>query len=232
MAAHGQAASKVPFARGTKCLRVLIAENHETVRDGLLLLFKTQSDVEVVGDVADGAAAIEAASALAPDVVVLDLSMPGMSGLAVATSIRARSPGVAIVVLTRHSEQAYVQELLAAGALGYVLKQSPFRELMVAVRAAAAGERHLDPAIAPSAAAGAQRGARGHHLVPPFVTNRELEVLRLSATGKSNKDVAAALTIAVKTVEVHKASAMRKLQLHDRAEMLRFAALKGWLDEL
>ena len=214
-----------------KRLRLLIVENHETVRDGLSLLFETQSDVEVLRGVADGEEAIAAAFALAPDVVVLDLSMPGMSGLAVATAIRARSPAVAIVVLTRHSEQAYVDELVGAGALGYVLKQSPFNELMDAVRSAAAGKLHIDAALARAPAA---RGARASRASPspPTVTGRETEVLRLSAMGKSNKDVAAALSIAVKTVEVHKSSAMRKLHLHDRAEMLRFAALKGWLDEL
>jgi DNA-binding NarL/FixJ family response regulator len=215
-----------------KRLRVLLVEDHETVRDGLRLLFEAQGDVEVVGDVADGATATAAVSALVPDVVVLDLSMPGMSGLSVATAIRAQSPGVAIVVLTRHNDQAYVQELLAAGALGYVLKQSPFAELMHAIRAAAAGTVHLDSAIRRPLAEGAVRGTRAHDAARPLVTGREMEVLRLSATGRSNKEVAATLAIAIKTVEVHKSSAMRKLQLHDRAEMLRFAALKGWLDEL
>ena len=210
-----------------KRLRVLIAEDHETVRDGLRLLLETQSDVEVVGGVADGEAAIAAARALAPDVVVVDLSLPGISGLTVTRAVRAQSPGVAVVVLTRHTDEAYVQELLAAGALGYVLKQSASDELMRAVRSAAAGTRYLDAAIAQPPTAGGRRGFATPSRAP--VTDRELEVLRLSATGKSNKEVATALAIAVKTVEVHKSSAMRKLQLHDRAEMLRFATLKGWL---
>ena len=208
-------------------LRILIVEDHETVRDGLRLLLETQSDMEVVGCVADGEAAIAAACALLPDVMVVDLSLPGISGLTVTRAVRTRSTGVAVVVLTRHTDEAYVKELLAAGALGYVLKQSASGELIRAVRAAAAGNRHLDAAIAPLRAVGASRGfgVAG----PACVTDRELEVLRLAATGKSNKEVAIALAIAVKTVEVHKANAMRKLQLHDRAEMLRFAALKGWL---
>lgn len=213
-----------------KRVRLLIVEDHETVRDGLRLLFDTENDVEVVGSVGDGDAAIEAASTLAPDVVVLDLSMAGMSGLVVARSIRARSPAMAIVVLTRHTEQAYVRELLAAGALGYVLKLSPFVELMRAIRAAAAGKPHLDASLAHPSAAGALRNPRPE--APSPVTEREMEVLRLSATGKTNKEVASALTIAVKTVEVHKSSAMRKLRLHDRADTLRFAKLKGWLQDL
>jgi DNA-binding NarL/FixJ family response regulator len=210
-----------------KRVRVLIVEDHETVRDGLRLLFETQSDVQVIGGVADGEAAIADVSASAPDVVVVDLSLPGISGLTVTREIRARSPHTAVVVLTRHTDEAYVRELLAAGALGYVLKQSASGELMRAVRAAAAGKRHLDPAIAPPFAAGAPRDIGAPSATP--VTDRELEVLRLSAIGKSNKEVATALTIAIKTVEVHKSSAMRKLQLHDRAEILRFAGLKGWL---
>lgn len=213
-----------------KRVRVLIVEDHETVRDGLRLLFQTQNDVEVVGGVGDGEAAIEAAITLAPDVVVLDLSMAGKSGLVVARSIRARSPAVAIVVLTRHTEQAYVRELLAAGALGYVLKLSPFGELMRAIRSAAEGKSYLDSSLAYPSPASASAKPRAEGLVP--VSAREIEVLRLSATGKTNKEIAATLKIAVKTVEVHKSSAMRKLQLRNRAETLRFAELKGWLQDL
>lgn len=214
-----------------KRVRVLIVDDHETVREGLRVLFETQDDIQVVGGVADGEGAIAATGALAPDVVVLDLSMPGISGLNVTTSIRSRFPGVAIVVLTRHGEPAYVKELQSAGALGYVLKQSSFTELIRAVRAAADGTPHLDAALAHSFAA---NGSGSSGTQPPIavVTEREMEVLQLSATGKSNKDVAAALRISVKTVEVHKSSALRKLQLRNRAEMLRFAALKGWLDDM
>lgn len=218
------------FAHGMKCVRLLIVEDHATVRDGLRLLFQTQDDIEVVRDVADGETPIAAARALAPDVVLLDLSMPGISGLAVAASIRAQLPQVAMVVLTRRREPAYVRELLAIGALGYVLKQSRFDELLTAIRAAAQGKLHIDPAIEYSTANRTTAVARTPRL--SAVTEREMEVLRLSATGRSNKAVAAALAIAVKTVEVHKSSAMRKLQLHDRAEMLRFAVLKGWFQDL
>lgn len=210
-------------------MRLLLVDDHETVRDGLRLLFQTQSDIDVVQHVADGETAIELARTAPPDVVVLDLSMPGMSGLAVATSIRAQAPQVAIVVLTRHTEPAFVEQLLAAGARGYVLKQSPFDELLAAVRAAARGESYVDRSLV--SPTGRTPGGASPQ-APSRVSEREMQVLRLSAVGQSNKDVAAALAIAVKTVEVHKSSAMRKLQLHDRAEMLRFAALKGWLRDL
>jgi DNA-binding NarL/FixJ family response regulator len=213
-----------------KRLRLLLVEDHETVRDGLRLLFQTQEDIEVVRDVADGATALAVARTVAPDVVVLDLSMPGLSGFAVAASLREQLPQAAIVVLTRHTEPAYVQELVGVGALGYVLKQSRFDELLTAVRAAAEGKPHIDRSLQYSPPG--RTPSRARTVVSSPVTDREMEVLRLSAIGKSNKEVAAALGIAVKTVEVHKSNAMRKLQLNDRAEMLRFAGLKGWLQDL
>jgi DNA-binding NarL/FixJ family response regulator len=212
-----------------KRLRVVLADDHESVRDGLRVLFETRAGVDVVTGVSDGPAAIAAASALAPDVVVLDLSMPCMSGLEAARQIKATAPGVAVVVLTRHSEHAYVQEVFATGADGYVLKQSPFDELLKAVKAAAMGHRYLDrnaTQVPGSHPAGASRESK------PGVTEREMSVLRLAAIGHGNKDIAAVLNIAVKTVEVHKSSAMRKLQLRDRAEMLRYAVVKGWLQDV
>jgi two-component system, NarL family, response regulator NreC len=209
-------------------LRLLIVDNHATVRDGLCLLFQPQEDIEVVGAVADGETAIAAAQTLKPDVIVLDLSIPGIGGVAVAASLRAQMPRVAIVVFTRFNEPTYVHELLGVGALGYVLKQSRFNELLTAVRAAGEGRTHIDCAL--EYARGVRTSVRTPARSP--VTRRELEVLRLAAIGKSNKEVATALAITIKTVEVHKSSAMRKLRLNDRAEMLRFAGLKGWLHDL
>jgi len=209
-------------------LRVVLAEDHEAVRDGLRLLFETRGDMDVVHGVSSGPEAIEAARTLTPDVIVLDLSMPGMSGLAAAREIKAQTPHVAVVVLTRHTEYAYVQEAFAAGADGYVLKQSSFDELLKAVRAATSGGRYLDGAVVVPLRAADQPRPEGR----PPVTDRELAVLRLAAVGRSNKDIAGELHIAVKTVEVHKSSAMRKLGLRDRSEMLRFAVVKGWLQDV
>jgi DNA-binding NarL/FixJ family response regulator len=208
-------------------LRVLLAEDHQSVREGLRVLFETRGAIEVVMGVADGRAAVDAARVLLPDVVVLDLSMPGMSGAAAAREIKATAPGVAVVVLTRHAEHAYVQELFAAGADAYVLKQSSFDDLLHAVKLAAGGGRYLDRALASEVdVPGAREPGRN------TVTERELTVLRLASLGNSNKDIAGTLNIAVKTVEVHKASAMRKLRLRDRAEMLRYALAKGWLQDV
>jgi DNA-binding NarL/FixJ family response regulator len=210
-----------------KRLRLLLAEDHATVRDALRLLLETKGNLEIVADVPDGAAAVEAATALEPDVAVLDIAMaPGMNGLSATRAIKRQTPNVAVVALTRHSEPVYVQELFAAGASGYVLKQSPVDVLLTAIAAAGAGGRFVDPAI-PSH--DSRRVAN-----PPAraaVSNRETAVLRLAASGKSNKDIAQALNIAVKTVEVHKANAMRKLQLPDREHLIQFAVMSGWLHD-
>jgi len=211
-----------------KAIRVLLAEDHETVRDGLKLLLQSQSDIEIVAEAADGQEAVERAEAIKPQVVVLDLSMPRMNGLAATRALKQTVPEIAVVALTRHDDEAYVKELLGAGAAGYVLKQSSFTELLRAIRAAAAGNRYLDAALA-------SRGKEGHgrRQLPtrPAVTERETQVLRLMAVGHSNKEIADQLSISIKTVEVHKANAMRKLELRGRIDVVRYALLNGWLHE-
>jgi DNA-binding NarL/FixJ family response regulator len=209
-------------------IRVLLAEDHETVRQGLKLLIDRQPDMEVVGEAGDGAAAVERASTLKPTVAVVDISMPAMNGLAATKAIRERTPATAVVALTRYGDDAYVQELMNAGAIGYVLKQSPSGELVDAVRAAATGRRHLDRSLA-ARVAGTLLNARGRKTAPASITDRETEVLRLMALGHSNKEIAAALDLSVKTVEVHKANGMRKLGLTGRTDVVRYALLQGWL---
>jgi DNA-binding NarL/FixJ family response regulator len=211
-------------------IRVLLAEDHETVRQGLKLLLDAQPDITVVGEAATGLAAVQEVSTLMPDVVVMDVSMPEMNGLAATRLVKAAAPHVAVVALTRHNDDAYVKELLRAGACGYVLKQSPSTELLRAIRAAAAGEHHLDATLAARAAdAYVARHTGGPER--PSVSERETDVLRLMAVGHSNKEIADTLDISVKTVEVHKANAMRKLRLRGRIDVVRYAVLNGWLQE-
>jgi DNA-binding NarL/FixJ family response regulator len=207
-------------------IHVLLADDHETVRQGLRLLIDSQQDMCVVCEAGDGRAAVEWTASLKPDVVVLDVSMPHMNGLEAAHRIREAAPGTAIVALTRHAEDAYAQALLDAGASAYVLKQSASRELIAAIRTAARGGRYVDAALAE--ARPRPRGASG---TAARITDREADVLRLMALGHSNKDIAAALDIAVKTVEVHKANGMRKLGLHGRIDVVKYAVLQGWLQE-
>jgi DNA-binding NarL/FixJ family response regulator len=167
---------------------------------------------------------------LKPDVAVLDLSMPVMSGLEATRQIKVRTPEVAVIAMTRHADDAYVQELLSAGASGYVVKQSPVEELFKAIRVVAKGERYLDASlVARNAKAYLSRYGTTHSRPP--ISEREANVLRLMAIGHSNKEIATALEIAVKTVEVHKANAMRKLDLRGRIDVVRYAVLNGWLQE-
>jgi DNA-binding NarL/FixJ family response regulator len=213
----------------TARIRVVLADDHETVRQGLKLLVNGQPDMEVIGEAGDGRAAVARIEELHPTVAVVDVSMPGMNGLAATRDIRRVSPGTAVVALTRYDDEAYVHEFMAAGALGYVLKQSASRELLDAIRAAARGARYLDSALG-TRVSGALKKAGGG---PPRsrITERETEVLRLMALGHSNKEIAGALDLSVKTVEVHKANAMRKLGLSGRIDIVRFAMLQGWLQE-
>jgi DNA-binding NarL/FixJ family response regulator len=195
------------------------------VREGLRYLLNAQADMEVVGEAHDGRTAIERACALKPDVVVIDLSMPEMNGLLAVQRLREELPSAALIALTRHSDRTYVQQLTAAGAVAYVLKQSPSSELLNAIRAAAIGQRYLDIALRGQPDAPRQGAGR------PAVTDREGAVLRMVAVGHSNKQIGTTLGISVKTVEVHKANAMRKLSLSGRTDVVRYAALQGWLQD-
>jgi two-component system response regulator NreC len=211
-------------------LRILLVDDHATVRQGLKLMLEREPDLEVVAEASDGSEALERVSEVRADVIVMDLSMPGTSGLVATRRLKAARPDVAIVTLTRHADKTYLRELLRAGTLGYVLKKSPYNELLRAIRAAGAGQQYVDPSLT-------------HHLAEPFVrkhdrsirvspvTERESQVLQLVSLGHSNKEVAAQLGLSVKTIELHKANAMQKLGLEGRIELLRYALRCGWLQD-
>ena len=213
-------------------LRILLAEDHETIRDGLKLLVGSQPDMEVVGEADNGRVAVQLAQQLLPDVAVMDVSMPELNGLQATKKLKQQCPRVKVLALTRHTDGGYLQQLLQAGASGYVLKQSKSAELLRAIRAVAAGQTYLDPAITgkviDSIIGG--RGARGES-AEPKLTEREAEVLRLIAVGHINKEVAARLSLSVKTVEVHKARGMEKLGMKSRVDLVRYAMLRGWLQD-
>jgi two-component system response regulator NreC len=213
-----------------RSLRILLADDHVTVRHGLKLLIDSQPDMEVVSEASDGNSAVQNAVAVKPDVVVMDISMPGMNGLVATRKLKQVQPGTAIVTLTRHADDAYLQELLRAGVSGYVLKQSAPTELLQAIRAAAGGGQYLDSALTARVTA-AFLGKPGGRVTRPAaaVSGRESEVLQLIASGYSNKEIAARLSLSVKTVEAHKANAMRKLGLNGRIDIMKYATLQGWL---
>jgi DNA-binding NarL/FixJ family response regulator len=211
-------------------LRILIADDHAIVRQGLKLLIDSQQDMKVVAEVADGNAALEQAEALKPDIVVMDISMPGMNGLTATRTLKQRQPAITVVALTRHEDETYLEELLRAGASAYILKQSAPADFLQAIRAVAAGGIYLDPAMTSRVAGGLLAGKPHVNAeTSAKLTERESEVLRLVAVGHSNVEIAARLGIAVKTVEVHKANAMRKLGLTGRVDVIRYGVLQGWL---
>lgn len=213
-------------------LRILLAEDHETIRDGLKLLVGSQPDMEVVGEADNGRVAVQLAQQLLPDVAVLDVSMPELNGLQATKKLRQQCPQVKVLALTRHTDGGYLQQLLQAGASGYVLKQSKSAELLSAIRAVAAGQTYLDPAITGKVINSliGGRGVRGAS-ANTNLTERETEVLRLIAVGYINKEVAARLSLSVKTVEAHKARGMEKLGMKSRVDLVRYAMLRGWLQD-
>ena len=214
---------------GSAPLRILLADDHVTVRHGLKLLIEAQPDMKVVAEASDGTAAIQQALELKPDVIVMDISMPGMNGLVATRKLKHQHPNAVIVTLTRHGDEAYLQELLRAGASGYVLKQSAPTELLQAIRAAAAGGQYLDSALTARVTAGFL-GREGKGVkTGGSLTERESDVLRMIASGYSNKEIAGQLSLSVKTVEAHKANAMRKLGLAGRIDIVKYAMLQGWL---
>lgn len=213
-------------------IRVLLADDHETVRAGLRLLIDAQPDFITVGEAGDGEEALRQVRELRPDVVVMDISMPGLNGSKATRRIVETAPGVKIVALTRHTERGYVQNMLEAGAVGYVLKQSASNELIRAIRAVIGGQTYLDPAITSRVvdhySTGSAVAARPDR---PALTDRESEVMRLIAAGYSNKEIAARLHLSVKTVEAHKANSMRKLEFTNRIDIVNYALVQGWLND-
>lgn len=239
-------------AASDQVVRVVLADDHAVVREGLRHLVEAQPDMRVVGEAADGEAAWRAACALAPDVLVMDLSMPVLGGVEATERVRRDCPAVRVLALTVHEERDYLTRLLRAGAAGYVLKRAAAGELVRAVRAVAAGGTYIDPALAGAVVEGylgsqgaqdsrAGRGGRGGAEGAPgnapgaapraTLSEREREVLLRVARGFSNKEVAAALGLSVKTVETYKARVAEKLELRSRVDIVRYAARQGWLGE-
>lgn len=213
-------------------LRVMLAEDHQTVREGIKLLINSQPDMVVVGEVGDGSAAVKEAQKLTPDIVVMDVSMPKLSGLKATKRLKMVSPDVKILTLTRHTDNAYLQQLIQSGASGYVLKQSAPTELIRAIRTVAGGKNYLDPALTEKVFGGyaeLRTTLRGESKAA--LTKRESEVLRYIALGYSNKQIADLMQLSVKTIEAHKANSMRKLDIHSRIDIVRFAILQGWMEE-
>jgi two-component system response regulator NreC len=213
-------------------LRIFLADDHAVMREGLRSLVNAQADMNVVGEADNGRTALLKARELQPDVVVMDVSMPDLNGIQVTERLKRTCQKITVLVLTAHDDTGYLRQLLEVGASGYVLKKAAAEELIGAIRVVAAGGTYLDPTLAGKVVGGylgkgRLRGTQqGHEL-----SDREAEVLRLVAWGYTNKEIAAYLSISVKTVESHKANLMDKLDLKSRVEMVRYALRQGWLRE-
>jgi DNA-binding NarL/FixJ family response regulator len=214
-----------------KPVRVLMADDHPIVLAGLKALVQADPSLLIVGEARDGRTAQKLATKLRPEVVVLDLSMPEMSGAEVARALLAEQPECRILVLTVHEDRTTLRQLLDLRVAGYLVKRSAADELLRAIHAVAAGGTYLDPLIAGKVvgnAPGASRSPRGPTME---LSDRETDVLRMIAIGHSNKEISARLAISVKTIETYKARAMEKLGFKTRVDVVRHAASKGWLPD-
>ena len=210
-------------------IRVLLADDHAVVREGLRSLVDAQPEMEVVGEAGDGPTAVTLTADLDPDIVVVDVSMPGLNGAQVTAQLRAVRPDRKVLVLTVHEDRGYLRLLLEAGAAGYVLKRAAASELVRAIRAVAAGERYLDPSLAAGLVDDLVHPEQGPPVPAIELSEREEEVVRLIALGYSNKEIAARLKLSVKTIETYKTRSMEKLHIRSRVDIVRYAAQRGWL---
>jgi DNA-binding NarL/FixJ family response regulator len=215
-----------------KKIGVLLADDHAVVRQGLRALLEAEGDIVVVGEVENGRLAVAQTKKLLPDVVVMDVAMPGMNGAEATRQIVRNVPSAKVLVLTSYGDDDYVTQLLDAGASGYLLKQTAAADLLKAIRQVRGGNAFFSPAIAKRLRQDDRETSAGSPSTTKLskLTSREAEVLQLVAEGFANKQIAAELTISIKTVEKHRQQAMNKLNIHDIAGLTRYAIAKGWVE--
>jgi DNA-binding NarL/FixJ family response regulator len=212
-------------------VRILLADDHVLVRDGVRRILDAEPDLTVVAEAADGAEAVELAHSTSPDLAVLDISMPRMTGLQAAREISRREPSVRTLMLSMHDNEQYFFSALKAGACGYVLKSAADQDLVAACRAAMRGESFLYAGVASTLIRDfLDRMRRGERMPPAILTAREEEVVKLIAEGHSSKEIAATLVISYKTVERHRANVLAKLGMRDRTELTRYAIRAGLIE--
>jgi DNA-binding NarL/FixJ family response regulator len=204
-------------------IRVLIVDDHAILRDGLRALLGYYPDVLVLGEASDGAQAVKLVAELHPDVVLMDIAMPTMNGIEATRIIHQNYPSSRVLILTQHEDWRYVQPLLQAGATGYVLKRALGADLISALRSVARGETFLYPSVAATIVDEIHRQAETEGSASEPLTPRETEVLKLIAQGHTNQQIAAALSLSVKTVEWHRTNLMSKLNAHTAADLVRYA---------
>ena len=210
-------------------IRVMIADDHPLVRGGLRFLLERAGEFEVVAEAADGYEAIDLAALHKPDVILLDVGMPRLNGPDAALGISQKAPAARIIIVSMHSDEAYVLRALKAGARGYLLKASPEADVIAAIRAVAAGNAYFSPSITKLLVEEYVREARRRGVVDSYdlLSVREKEILQTLASGKSNREVAELLHISISTVETHRNNIFQKLNLHNLAELILYAVRKG-----
>ena len=208
-------------------IRILLADDHAVVRRGFQMILAEQADMEIVGEAGNGREALELAAKLQPDVVVMDVAMPELNGIEATRRMAENAPHARVLALSMHKDSVYVREILRAGARGYLLKDSVAADLVSAVRAIAAGEGYLSPAVSDAVLDDYRR-----HVTNPIdlLTSREREVLQMLAEGKTNKEIAGILNLSVYTVDAHRGRIMEKLNVHSINELVRFAVRNGLID--
>jgi DNA-binding NarL/FixJ family response regulator len=211
-------------------LRVFLAEDHLVVREGIKRVVNAEEGMEVIGEAGDGLQVLEQVLACRPDIILMDISMPGLDGVQTTRKILEAWPEAKVLALTAHEDRGFLRAVLEDGAVGYILKTSSPKEVIEAIRIVASGRPYLDAAIASEVYRGFLNKNSGKDAGPRVrLSDRETEVIRQIAQGFSNKEIAVQLNISVKTVETYKARAMEKLQLHSRADIVQYAIQQGWL---
>lgn len=213
-------------------MRVVVVDDHTLIRQGIVGLLESQPDIEVVGQAGNGQDGIALAAELNPDVVLMDVSMPGISGLAAAKEIRSRRPDVAVLILTIHDREDYLYQALRAGASGYVLKGADVNDLLAALRSAHRGEVYLSPSVAKALVGDYLRRSReaDSDAASDGLTEREREILLLIAQGRTTAEIAASLVLSPHTVQSHRDHIMAKLDLHSKAALMKYAIAKGLIE--
>jgi len=210
-------------------IKILLVDDHAIMRDGIKALLSIYDDIEVVGEASEGREAIEMARELNPDVVVMDISMPGMDGLEVTRRLTKRNPGMKVIILTQHDNREYILSAIKVGAAGYIPKKALGSDLISAIRAVHSGDSFLYPSAAKTLIDDYRKQAEQPDIYESL-TEREREILKLIAEGLTSREIANALYISQKTVQGHRTKIMEKLDLHNRTELIKYAIRKGLVD--
>ncbi len=207
-------------------IRILLCDDHTLFCEGIKAILRNEPALEIIGETRDGHQAVELVKELKPDMCLMDVSMPGMNGFDATRRVREFDPTVKVLILTMHDEEELVARCLEAGASGYIMKDAPASQLLYAIETVYKGEKYLSPVVLKKVVAGYVKNSQRPRTSYDRLSGREREVLKLLAEGLSVKEIAARLNLSVKTVDVHKYNLMRKIDVHDRAELIKYAIQK------